>query len=257
MKKLLIFLLCFILFFCAGAAGVYAWNIHKQKKEIEALKRREEEYTAIRQNPLAFLKTEENEGKLIPVDFERLQSENRDIYAWITIPGTLIDYPVVQNSEDNTYDQSHSSSGDEDALEVIFTENYNSRDFKDFMTVIYGADGEDGSGFGGLRQYEDNIFMDEHKYIYIYTMDHIYQYCVFAAYLSDDRHLMVRFNSGTTEGNRQAYIDAIMDQRVMGAQIDKTAPVDTDSHILTLSTHDLAGEQYRYLVQAYLTEEIV
>ena len=49
-------------------------------------------------------KTKEKKKKLdIPVDFETLQKENPDIYAWITIPGTDIDYPVVQDSTDNTY----------------------------------------------------------------------------------------------------------------------------------------------------------
>lgn len=31
----------------------------------------------------------------IPVDFEKLQKGNPDIYAWITIPDTEIDYPVL------------------------------------------------------------------------------------------------------------------------------------------------------------------
>lgn len=29
------------------------------------------------------------------VDFDRLQIQNEDIYAWITVPGTGIDYPVL------------------------------------------------------------------------------------------------------------------------------------------------------------------
>lgn len=45
----------------------------------------------------------------IPVDFETLQKENPDIYAWITIPGTDIDYPVVQDSTDNTYYLNHAA----------------------------------------------------------------------------------------------------------------------------------------------------
>lgn len=36
----------------------------------------------------------------MPVDFEKLQKENPDIYAWITIPDTEIDYPVLQSESD-------------------------------------------------------------------------------------------------------------------------------------------------------------
>ena len=38
----------------------------------------------------------------------------------------------------------------------------------------------------------------------------------------------------------------------MEAQIDDSVSVDPDSKILTLSTHDMADEQKRFLVQAYL-----
>ena len=31
------------------------------------------------------------------IDFSALQKENPDIFAWIHVPGTTIDYPVLQN----------------------------------------------------------------------------------------------------------------------------------------------------------------
>ena len=37
----------------------------------------------------------------IPVDFTALQEKNPDIYAWIKIDGTTVDYPVCQNNEDD------------------------------------------------------------------------------------------------------------------------------------------------------------
>ena len=39
----------------------------------------------------------------IPVDFTALQEKNPDIYAWIKIDGTTVDYPVCQNNEDDNY----------------------------------------------------------------------------------------------------------------------------------------------------------
>ncbi len=39
------------------------------------------------------------------IDFESLQTGNQDIYAWITVPGTAVDYPVVQRMEtEDVYD---------------------------------------------------------------------------------------------------------------------------------------------------------
>ena len=43
----------------------------------------------------------------IPIDFETLQERNPDVYAWITVPGTPIDYPVLQRENDNGYYLNH------------------------------------------------------------------------------------------------------------------------------------------------------
>ena len=37
------------------------------------------------------------------LDWESLSKENEDIYAWIYIPGTLVDYPIVQHPTDDSY----------------------------------------------------------------------------------------------------------------------------------------------------------
>lgn len=180
---------------------------------------------------------------------------NPDIYGRIYIPDTEIDYPILQHPEDNGYYLTHDERGEENPSGAIFSEDYNSKDFEDSITVLYGNNMEDGSMFGSLQKYGDNFYMKEHPYIYIYTGDMEYKYRVFAAYLSDNRHLMERFCSGKSQGNRDAYLKSIFDNRTMEAQIDNSVEVSTDSKILTLSTHDNRGEQYRYLVQACLTEK--
>ena len=38
-----------------------------------------------------------------PIDFASLQAINPDVYAWITIEGTNVDYPVVQRTDDDNY----------------------------------------------------------------------------------------------------------------------------------------------------------
>ena len=99
----------------------------------------------------------------IPVDFEGLQEYNPDIYAWITIPGTAVDYPIVQRPEDNSYYLTHNTDGEESAEGAIFTEDYNSRDFTDPNTVIYGHNMRNGSMFRSLHNYMDRSFFDENR----------------------------------------------------------------------------------------------
>ena len=77
-----------------------------------------------------------------PIDFKSLQSKNDEIYAWIKIDDTQVDYPIVQNSEDDSFylkhkaeDKSWSASG------AIYTELANNTNFNDPVTVIYGHNG--------------------------------------------------------------------------------------------------------------------
>ena len=130
---------------------------------------------------------EEKEPLDIPVDFEALQAENPDIYAWITIPGTNVDYPILQLEGDNGYYLNHSVDGAGSIAGAIFTEDYNSKDFTDPNTIIYGHNMKNGSMFRTLHNYSDREFFDNNRDITIYMPDKILHYTIFAAYLYDSR----------------------------------------------------------------------
>lgn len=74
----------------------------------------------------------------IPIDFSALQEKNPDIYAWIKIDGTTVDYPICQNFEDDNYYLTHTWERAEAADGAIFTQACNSKNFTDFNTVVYG-----------------------------------------------------------------------------------------------------------------------
>ncbi len=192
----------------------------------------------------------------IPVDFESLKKENPDIYAWITIPGTEINYPVVQSSTDNVYYLNHTVDYEESPEGAIYTENYNSKDFSDFLTVLYGHNMKSGAMFAGLRGYEDNSFFESHRDVMIYTPDAIRKYRVFAAYVEDDRHLLYYYHQGQTPEDRNTFLNDAAAPREMQSIYASDVPVDENSRILTLSTCHRRGDHYRFLVHACLVEEI-
>ena len=187
----------------------------------------------------------------IPIDFDSLQEQNPDVYAWITVPGTQIDYPILQSPDDNSYYLTHTIDGEEKTGGAIFTENYNHTDMEDPNTVIYGHDMRNGSMFQNLLNYQDREFFDENREVIIYTPDAIRHYKIFAAYLYDDRHLLQSFNFHNTDVYRQ-YLDSIFSIRDMNVCIDTSVEVDTDDKIITLSTCYGSQSDRRYLVQAVL-----
>lgn len=190
----------------------------------------------------------------IPINFKTLQTQNSDIYAWIEIPGTTIDYPVVQREGDNSYYLSHNTDGEEDDAGAIFTEDYNSKTFQDPNTVLYGHNMKNGSMFQNLHSYADRSFFDEYREVIVYMPDAVLHYKIFAAYLYDSRHLLQSFDFSdpTVMGN---YLESIQSLRSMNANIDTEMELDSADRILTLSTCYKGQNDKRYLVQAVLESE--
>lgn len=196
-------------------------------------------------------RSEEDSPVEIPVDFDALKEINADVYAWITIPGTAVDYPILQSESDNGYYLTHTIDHKVSAEGAIYTEDYNNKDFEDPNTLIYGHDMKNGTMFGGLLEYQDRAYFDEHTDLLIYTPDAVRTYRIFAAYVYDDRHIMQSFDFGNIDVYRD-YLDGIFSIRDMSSCIDTTADVDADDKIITLSTCYGSQDDKRYLVQAVL-----
>ena len=188
-----------------------------------------------------------------PVNFTELQKQNPDIYAWINIPGTVIDYPILRSDDDNSYYLEHTVDGKRSAYGSIYTEYYNDKEFGDFNTLIYGHNMKNGTMFGSLKKYRDRTFFEENQYINIYMPGRIMKYRIFAAYVYDDRHILLSFDFDEAEV-RSSYLDMIFSTREMSANIDNSVKVTEDDKIITLSTCT-SNDEERYLVQAVLEED--
>lgn len=201
----------------------------------------------------ADVQTEQQEASTveIPIDFEELQSRNPDAYAWIKVPGTAVDYPILQSGTDNSYYLSHTIDNEEKPEGSIFTENYNTKTFEDPNTVIYGHDMKNGSMFQSLHNYMDRSFFDENREVLIYLPDQILHYKIFAAYIYDNRHILQSFDFGNKE-IFQAYLDNIFSMRDMNSFVDTSMDITSEDKIITLSTCYAGISTQRYLVQAVL-----
>ena len=92
---------------------------------------------------------------------------SQDTKAIIEIPG-MLEYPVVQSDDNSFYlhrglDKKYKYSG------TLFIDCYNSSDFTDDNTIIYGHNMTSGRMFGNLKKYKSKSYMKEHKYFFIHT----------------------------------------------------------------------------------------
>lgn len=186
------------------------------------------------------------------IDFEALQRRNPDVYAWIEVPGTNVNYPILQHATDNSYYLTHTIDHEKTVAAAIYTENYNAKDFEDLHTVIYGHNMKNKTMFRTLHNFENYDFFKDNRDVIIYLPNQTRYYKVFAAYTYDNRHLLFSFDWSSPEAF-QDYIDEIMSIRDFGANIDKDMNVTGDDKIITLSTCVNSGDSTkRYLVQAVL-----
>ena len=115
-------------------------------------------------------------------DLAACQAQNDDFIAWLSIPGTPIDYPVVRTGDPDYY-LNHTFSGRKSYLGTLF-----SLDGTDYETPgrnigIYGhhirSSGE--AMFSPLLSYKDPEFCAAHAVIYLDSLYHSAAYRVFAA----------------------------------------------------------------------------
>ncbi len=190
-----------------------------------------------------------------PVDFATLQAQNPDICAWLYVPNTNIDYPVAQaTDQSDDFYLDHNINKEYEFAGTIYSEKQNARDFTDRMTVLYGHNMLNGTMFRTLHDFEDEAFFNANPTFTVYTPGHILTYTIFAAYESDNRHILNNFDFSDDEVFA-SYIQQARSPRATAYNLRDDVEVGIGDRIVTLSTcvgytHDL-----RYLVQGVLTDD--
>lgn len=250
--KIVYVLLILICLGCVGGIAVYLQRsaaedqaVQEQKESLEA------QYVVQGQEG-----QEELEKAELPIDFAGLQEINPEIYAWIRIPDTKIDYPILQHAqEDQTYYLTRDIYGKNSSAGSIYTEYYNSKDFMDPNTILYGHNMKNGSMFHNVRYFTDSEYFEEHKDLYIYLPDQILKYEIISCYEYDDRHLLGSFDFSDEEVFAD-YLEEIMNPRSMYTMIRDGVQLTTEDKLVTLSTCVANKPNHRRLLQAVLREEI-
>lgn len=189
------------------------------------------------------------------INFTELWNINTDLYAWVNIPDTMIDYPIAQYpGEDDAYYLSHNMYKESAFAGCIYSEKGNKKDFSDPNTVLYGHNMQNGSMFRALHSFRDKSFFDNNQYIYVYLPDRTLTYHIFAAYEYDSRHLLnsFDFNDKTVF---QKYLDYAQNPTSSMMYNIRDLDVDSDDKIITLSTCLGNVQSSRYLVQGVLIKD--
>ena len=115
----------------------------------------------------------------------KLNETYPDLIGFITIPGTKINYPIMQGDDDEFY-LSHAYNGEVNSSGAIFLTAYSNPNFSEIYQILYGHNMRVGTMFGGLHKYEqEEDYLKEHPSVYIYTLDKVMKYDIFSYYNVD------------------------------------------------------------------------
>ena len=192
----------------------------------------------------------------VDIDFNELNAINPDVYAWLFVPNTNVDYPVARSSRDgdDSFYLEHNIYRQYQFSGMIYSEIRNNPDMHDRVTVMYGHNMLNGSMFASLHNFEDKDFFDENNTIFVVTKDKIFTYLIYSAYTFDDRHILNSFSLNDDEVF-QEYINSTLHPHSYNANVREGVELTTNNKILTLSTCTSGASNTRYLVQGVLVDE--
>lgn len=111
---------------------------------------------------------EQSDEPVMLPEYAVLYEENNDMTGWLSIPGTDIDYPVMQN-EDDEYYLHHDFYGQDSKYGCLYVRKQ--ADLEDGTNfIIYGHNMKDGAMFGDLDFYLEKNFYEEHSMIEFDTL---------------------------------------------------------------------------------------
>lgn len=177
---------------------------------------------------------------------------NADMVAWLQIPDTAIDYPVMWTPRDEEYylrrgfDGSRNRNGclilDTDSCVSPLTTNL----------IIHGHNMKSGTMFGTLSDYESEDFYLGHKNLSLYTREVQHNYEIIAVFYSqvykksDTVFKFYKFFQAETEAEFDDYYQNIKSLSLY----DTGVTAEFGDHFITLSTCSYHVENGRFVVVA-------
>lgn len=167
-----------------------------------------------------------------------LYSENNDLAGWLTIDGTGIDYPIVQESDNKHYLSNHNVYDESARYGTPFLDFRCSKTELSKNTIIYGHRMKNGTHFGLLEEFADIEHYKKHPVIHYETLSGSYTFKVYAAFYAttqgnaDSGYVFDYYNPKMSNESFKGYIQLLNQY----ALYTTDAGLESSDKIITLST---------------------
>ena len=183
----------------------------------------------------ATLSDDSDDGAPLEIDWEGLKAVNSEIVGWIYIPGTVINYPVYQHSN-NSYYLNINAYGQSSVGGQIFLDYENTAPgMQDYQTILYGHNLRNGAMFKQIADMDNQEMFDSITTVWYLTEDAVYELEPLLCYYTEATNSKVRRFSFDSEKEFQEYLLELLADSVTSAE-DATTKITNTSNVLTLAT---------------------
>ena len=235
-------------------------TIYYQQEDIKETKIKQQELIASEQNKSKQItdsikntnnNTNESNNRSITTnihrDFSKLKAKNEDTVAWLYIPGTDINLPIVKR-DDNLYYLTHNFEKERNSMGWAFADYHNTFPNLSTNTIMYGHTYRETTIFSKLKKVlKDKWLNDPNKHkITLDTEKERLIFEVFSIYTTKEtnNYLQIEFN---TKEEYQKYLNKSLKRSIKEFNVYPTV----DDKILTISTCYIDAH-HRLVVQAKL-----
>ena len=189
-----------------------------------------------------------NKALLIQTEYVDIFNLNPDLVGWLYVPGTVINYPVVQSPEWVNYYLTRDFYGQDSKHGAIYADEMADIKRPSDNVTIYGHKMKDGSMFAALHEYSDKAFYDANPVIDFNTIYENHSYQIFSVFITTaneggfDYH---NFVDGTEE-EFNAFVAKCKELSLYDTGVDVTY----GDKLITLSTCEHNVSNGRYVVVA-------
>lgn len=221
----------------------------EEQKKLEEQKKQEEQVVEEPQ-----VEEEIVEELVILPEYEELYEENSDLYGWIKIEDTVIDYPVMYTPEEPNYYIHRNWEKEESKSGTLYVDGRAIPNETENI-IIYGHHMKNGSMFGSLKNYKDISYYEEHKYIEFDTIYERAKYEIISVtkavvyYEKEPPKGEYLFYEHTELDNKEAF-DAYIKKAKENAYFETGVTAEYGDKLITLCTCDYWTTNARLLVIA-------
>jgi len=183
--------------------------------------------------------------------FDELRAINPDVFGWIEVFGTNINYPLVQGTNNQRYTYTN-ARGNPAMAGAIFLDAENNRDLSDFNNIIYGHEMARGAMFGDIINFEQAHFFEARRFGTIYNGERHYGIEFFAFLLVNAFDYEIYNPLMSEDFQKLNLLERISNEAIQYRELDITL----DDRLVILSTCTPAANDGRHILVGRLIDEI-